>query len=135
MMLLRWAHASAESAAGGGQWACSSSRLLKTGFADLDGEDVLMKIRALPVQSWSYTAEGRVRHIGPMAQDFRAAFGLGSDETTIGVLDAAGVSIAGVKALEARTMKLQAENAALRSALDELSARVAALQGSRSSRP
>ena len=120
---------------GGGQWACSSSRLLKTGFADLDGEEVLAKIRALPVESWSYTAEGAVRHIGPMAQDFRAAFGLGSDDTTIGVLDAAGVSLAGVKALEARTKQLQAENAALRSALDELTARVAALQGLRSSRP
>src|SRR5262245_55894027 len=52
--------------AGGGQWACSSSRLLKTGFADVDGEDVLTKIRAMPVQSWSYKAEGDVRHIGPM---------------------------------------------------------------------
>ena len=114
--------------AGGGQWACSSSRLLKTGIADLDGEDILAKIRALPVQGWSYTAEQGVRHIGPMAQDFRAAFGLGADDTTIGVLDAAGVSLAGVKALEARTKQLQAENAALRSALDDLAARVAVLQ-------
>jgi len=109
--------------AGGGQWACSSSRLLKTGFADVDGEDVLAKIRTLPVQSWSYKAEGDVRHIGPMSQDFRAAFGLGSDDKTIGVLDAAGVSLAGVKALEARTLQLQAEIAALRSALDELNRR------------
>jgi hypothetical protein len=120
---------------GGGQWACSSSRLLKTGFADLDGEEVLTKIRSLPVQSWSYKAEGDVRHIGPMSQDFRAAFGLGSDDTTIGVLDAAGVSLAGVKALETRTLQLQAENAALRSTVDELAKRVAALWGMRSSRP
>jgi hypothetical protein len=121
--------------AGGGQWACSSSRLLKSDFSDLDAEDLLTKIRTLPVQSWSYTAEGSVRHIGPMAQDFRAAFGLGTDDTTIGVLDAAGVSLAGVKALDARTQQLQSENAALRSALDELTARVAALQAGSSRRP
>jgi uncharacterized small protein (DUF1192 family) len=66
-----------------------------------------------------------------MAQDFRAAFGLGSDDATIGVLDAAGVSLAGVKALETRTTKLQAENAALRAELDELRALVVSMVGSR----
>jgi hypothetical protein len=118
-------------AAGGGQWSCSSSRLLKTGFADVDGEEVLSKLRVMPVQSWSYTTEGAARHIGPMAQDFHAAFGLGSNDTTIGVLDAAGVSMAGVKALEARTTQLQSENTALRSAIAELGSRLAALETAR----
>ena len=120
--------------AGGGQWACASSRLLKTDFADVDGEGVLAKLREMPVQSWSYSAEGPARHIGPMSQDFHAAFGLGSDDKTIGVLDAAGVSIVGVKALEARTTQLQQENAQLRSALAGLEARLAAVEGPHRSR-
>ena len=44
----------------------------------------------------------------------RAAIGLGVDDRSIGLLDAAGVNFAGVKALEARTTALQAENAGLR---------------------
>jgi hypothetical protein len=109
--------------AGSGVFACTSSRTLKTGFAPVEGEALLAKVRALPVMTWSYTSEdATVRHLGPFAEDFRAAFGLGTDDRSIGVLDAAGVGIAGVQALEARTTALRDENAALRARLERLEA-------------
>jgi hypothetical protein len=106
--------------AGSGMFACSSSRTTKDDVRVVDGDDVLARLRAVPVTSWSYIGESGVRHMGPFAEDFRAAFGLGVDDTTIGLLDIAGVSLAAVQALDARTQSLQEENAALRAALSEL---------------
>jgi hypothetical protein len=62
--------------------------------------------------------------MGPMAQDFRAAFGLGEDERHIDTIDADGVALAGVQALyrlaqqqEAQLARQQAEISELREAL------------------
>ena len=123
-------------AAGSGVFSCSSSRALKEDFETVDGEDVLARIRAVPVTTWSYTAEGHgVRHMGPFAEDFRAAFGLGTDDTTIGLLDIDGVNFAGVQALERRTSEqaeriraLEAENARLAARGDRMEAELAALR-------
>jgi hypothetical protein len=93
----------------------------KHAFRTLDGEDVLSRIAAMPVTEWSYKAqEPGIRHIGPTAQDFHAAFGLGEDPLRIGTLDADGVALAAVRALEARTRALQEEVEALRLRLDTL---------------
>jgi hypothetical protein len=93
--------------AGSGSWSCSSSRLLKTDFAAVDGEDVLARVRELPVERWSYRTEPGVRHIGTFAEDFHRAFGLGPDAKSIGAIDMDGVNLAAVKALEQRTRDLQ----------------------------
>jgi trimeric autotransporter adhesin len=111
-------------AAGGTAWSCTSSRLEKENFAEVDGEDVLRRLRAVPVTSWNGIAEGaQVRHIGPMAQDWHAAFGLNDDPLTIHQGDLAGVSLAAVQALDGRTRgvpemeerirQLEVENAAV----------------------
>jgi trimeric autotransporter adhesin len=117
-------------APGSGAFACSSSRTLKEGFADVDGEDLLARIRGVPVQTWSYVNEpGGVRHLGPFAEDFRAAFGLGSDQRSIGLLDLGGVNFAAVRALEARTAGLRtaaAEVERLTAEVADLRARQAA---------
>jgi hypothetical protein len=98
--------------AGGSSWNVISDRLHKENFREVDGEDVLARIRGIPVQSWNYIAEGRlVRHIGPMAQDWHAAWGLNDDDKTINSGDFDGVNFAAVKALEARTAELQARTA------------------------
>jgi trimeric autotransporter adhesin len=113
---------------GGGSWVCGSSRTLKENFLAVDGEELLRRVRATPVSSWNYVEEeGRPRHLGPMAEDFHQAFGLGDTPTGIGHLDIAGVTFAGVQALEVRTAEqaeairaLSAENAALRNRLARL---------------
>ncbi len=104
-----------ELAPNGAQWLALSDVRTKHHFRDLDGDDVLRKVAAMPVTEWSYKAQdAAIRHIGPTAQDFHAAFGLGEDPLRIGTLDADGVALAGVKALEARSRQQADEVAALR---------------------
>lgn len=122
--------------ASSGAFACSSSRTFKKNFEAVDGEDVLMRLRRVPVNFWSYREEqGGVRHIGPFAEDFAAAFAVGTDSLSISQLDADGVNMAGVKALDARTERqaqeiqaLRGELAAERQARAELEARIARLE-------
>ncbi|GAP49337.1 tail fiber domain-containing protein [Streptomyces azureus] len=64
-----------------------------------DGYAVLRAVAALPVSTWSYRGEEGVRHLGPMAQDWYAALGLGADDRTIHPIDANGVSVVAVQAL------------------------------------
>ena len=111
--------------AGSGVFACASDRNLKSGFEDLDGEDVLRKVAAIPVTRWRFTDEAAgVTHAGPMAQDFHAAFGLGDSDRMIGYTDINGINMRAIQALELRTRDLQAAQDDVR-ALEE---RVAALE-------
>jgi hypothetical protein len=128
----------------GGVWTDSSDRDLKENFAPVDGQEVLAHLTDLPVTTWNYKAEDpSIRHIGPVAQDFYAAFGLGQDERHIASLDTGGVALAAIQALYEHSQALEAENAALReqvtalrqenaaqqAQIDDLGARVAALEG------
>lgn len=116
----------------GSQWLGLSDANSKHLFRDLHGEDVLGKLARMPIREWSYTAQdASVRHVGPTAQDFRAAFGLGEDPLRIGSMDADGIALAAAKALEARTRALQEENDALRAALDELRREIRDMRGGR----
>jgi hypothetical protein len=118
--------------AGSGVFNCTSSRTTKENFLDVSGEDVLARLRKVPVSTWNYITEGRgVRHLGPMAEDFHREFGLGDSDKAIGVQDLAGVSLAAVKALDERTTELQKkteEVQALRSKVNTLEQRLAALE-------
>jgi hypothetical protein len=108
--------------AGGSSWNVISDRNRKEDFEPLDGEDVLLRLRQVPVTMWRYRDEvdRSVRHIGPMAQDWRSAFDLTADGTIINMSDFDGVNLAAIQALERRTAALNQENAELRRRLDEL---------------
>jgi hypothetical protein len=96
-----------ELAPNGSQWLAVSDVNAKQTFRDLDGEDVLTKLAAMPIRTWSYKAQGdRIRHAGPTAQDFAAAFGLGEDPLRIGTADADGIALRAIQALETRTRQL-----------------------------
>ena len=105
----------------------SSDRFLKTNFSSVNPLMVLERVAAMPMTRWNYKRDViSVQHIGPMAQDFHAAFGLnGSDDTRINAVDANGVAFAAIKGLNA---KLQTENASLLAALAALEARLEALE-------
>jgi autotransporter adhesin len=105
-------------AAGGSSWAVISDRNRKEDFLNVNGEDILARLRLLPVSTWRYRdeADRSTLHIGPMAQDWHRAFGFTTDDRTINMSDFDGVNLAAIKALEARTAALQAENAELRAA-------------------
>ena len=115
-----------------GGFAFSSDRNLKGRFAPLNPQDVLARVAALPVTSWVYTNNVGARHIGPMAQDFHAAFQMnGDDDKHINVGDETGVALAAIQGLnqkleadsqssEAKIQKLEAENTKLKARLDRL---------------
>ncbi|BDI30652.1 hypothetical protein CCAX7_27030 [Capsulimonas corticalis] len=77
-----------------------SDRSMKQDFATVDAHDVLARLVSIPVASWSYHFQNpAIRHIGPMAQDFAAAFGVGENDKHINMVDANGVTIAAIQAL------------------------------------
>lgn len=108
-----------------GAWTNSSDAALKENFSPVDGEDLLLKVMALPIARWNYKADpATVQHIGPTAQDFHAAFGVGNDSVTISTIDPSGVALAAIQALYAQ---LQSENAQLSQQIAELRQMVARL--------
>lgn len=110
----------------------TSDRNAKANFEPVDSRDVLKKLSNLQVTTWDYTNAPGVRHIGPMAQDFKAAYNLGEDDKHIATVDADGVLFASVKALheliqekDATLASLREENAALKMEMAGLRAHVA----------
>jgi hypothetical protein len=93
----------------------------KQDIVPVDHRDVLAKIARLPIAEWSYKDAPGQRHVGPMAQDFHAAFGLGRDNKHIATLDTSGVALAGIQALAE-------ENAMLRDRVEQLESQQAQLQ-------
>ena len=109
----------------------NSDRNAKTGFKAVDGGSVLELVSRLPITSWAFKEDPKQRHIGPMAQDFHAAFGLsGTDDKHINLSDAAGVSLAAIQELNKRLQEKDVRIAALESMNSAFSARLAKLEAS-----
>jgi hypothetical protein len=112
-------------AAGSGSWISMSDRNAKENFRAADASEVLEKVVALPLQTWNYKSQGAsIRHIGPMAQDFKAAFGLGESDTGISNVDADGVAFAAIQGLNQKLEDTRAENMELKLRLKELESAV-----------
>jgi len=106
-----------------------SDRNAKENFLPVQPREMLEKVVALPLSSWNYKADTATRHVGPVAQDFYAAFNVGTDEKHIATVDADGVALAAIQGLnekvetgnqkseirnqrsENRIQKLEVENA------------------------
>lgn len=109
----------------GGAWTNASSRTFKQGFAAINPLDVLNRLLDLPITTWSYTGSTEGLHLGPVAEDFKAAFGLAGDGKSIATVDADGVALAAIQGLN---QKLEAGNARLRRELEVLREDLAALR-------
>lgn len=98
----------------------TSDRNAKENFEPLDATSVLTKVASLPMTQWNYKTDSAQRkHIGPMAQDFHAAFGLnGGDDTHISVIDEGGVALAAIQGLNRKVEDQQSE---LKQKADEIS--------------
>ena len=87
-------------APGGGSFISLSDRNAKENFSEVNSREVLEKVAALPLTTWNYRAQDHaIRHIGPMAQDFHAAFHVGESELGITGTDADGVALAAIQGL------------------------------------
>ena len=117
---------------GSGSWSNLSDRASKTDIVNVDPEHIMTKLASMPVSEWSYIAQGdRVRHLGPMAQDFYTAFGLGEDDKHISTVDEEGVALAAVKALQVELSAKTHEVSDLRAQYAQLAKRVATLENYR----
>jgi hypothetical protein len=116
----------------------SSDRNVKQDIQPVDSRSMLEKVSQLPVATWAYTNDPGTKHLGPMAQDFYAAFGTGVDDRHIAVVDEGGVALAAIQGLNekvesgkqkaetqmdqlaARSQRLETENAELKARLEKL---------------
>jgi hypothetical protein len=116
----------------GGTWTNGSSRTIKENFQSLNPRELLAKISGLPVEGWNYKGTDE-RHIGPVSEDFVAAFDVGTvqngrrDNKYLSPGDVAGVALAGVK-------ELVEENQELRQVIEELQQRITDLENAKTSR-
>ncbi|HOW97073.1 MAG TPA: tail fiber domain-containing protein [Kiritimatiellia bacterium] len=118
--------AGVELTAGAGSWTTLSDRNAKEDFRAVDAREILDRLAELPIATWKYKAQdAAIRHIGPVAQDFRAAFGVGEKPTGITTVDADGVALAAIQGLYE---VVKEENARLRSENDELRQRLSAIE-------
>ena len=109
-------------AANGTSWASVSDRNVKKDFAPVDQRTILEKLAAMPITQWHYTWETSdvTPHIGPMAQDFKAAFYPGTDDKTITTQEADGVALAAIQGLNQKLEEQRAENLELKQRLEKL---------------
>ena len=113
----------------GGTWTNGSSRDFKQGFEPIDKQAVLRKVVELPVTRWQYKGEADdVHHIGPVAQDFRAAFDIGHDERYITTIDADGVALAAIQGLHQIVQEKDCEIGELGSEISNLKSEISELR-------
>ncbi|HRY47976.1 MAG TPA: tail fiber domain-containing protein [Candidatus Paceibacterota bacterium] len=105
-----------------------SDRNAKENFTPVDSREVLEKVAVLPISKWNFKEDATTPHLGPMAQDFHAAFGLGSDDKHIAAVDANGVALAAIQGLnrklEQAVLAKEAQITELTTAVAELKAMV-----------
>jgi hypothetical protein len=106
-----------------GTYSSSSSRDFKEGFAAIDPTDILQRLVAMPIRTWQYKGAATGRHLGPVAEDFKATFGLGYEDRYITTVDEEGVALAAIQGLnekvEAENARLNRENAEVRARLEQ----------------
>ena len=97
----------------GGGWTCASDRNIKRNLEPIDGQLVLSQLAAMPIYHWQPKdgPKSEVRHLGPMAQDFYATFGLGDSDKAIGMQDAEGIALAAIQGLNVKLETKVAEQA------------------------
>jgi hypothetical protein len=110
-----------------GALVTTSDRNAKAGFEPVEGRIVLEKVVSMPISRWHYTNNPITPHVGPMAQDFYAAFGVGLDDRHIATVDADGVALAAIQGLNqkleetrAELKRREGENAELKNRLEKL---------------
>jgi hypothetical protein len=124
-----------------GTYNNTSDRNEKENFTPVEPREVLEKVAGLPITRWNYKHDAATPHLGPVAQDFYAAFGVGPDDKHIATVDESGVALAAIQGLnekvetrsqksEDRIQKLESENLELRRELETLKRAIGSLADS-----
>lgn len=113
----------------GGVWTNASDRVLKENFAPVDNQEILARLAGVSISAWNYKGENpSVRHIGPTAQDFHSAFGVGEDNRHISTVDADGVALAAIQGLYQMVQEKDAQIATLEVQVNTLKQQNATLE-------
>jgi hypothetical protein len=114
---------------GSGSWSTLSAREAKENLMPVNGVTILERLASMPLSTWNYVGqESSVRHMGPMAQEFRSAFGLGEDDQHIDTVDADGVALAALQGVRILLEEKDAQIVSQQRQIVALEARVAALE-------
>jgi hypothetical protein len=111
-----------------GVYGTLSDRNLKTDIQAVDPADVLARVAAMPISTWRFKNHPDNVHLGPMAQDFWAAFGLYEGETSIALNDLSGVALAAIQGLNQQIDGLNRQIEVKDAALQQLLERVSVLE-------
>ena len=111
----------------------NSDRNAKADFAPADTGDVLDRLIQIPIQTWRFKTESKgIKHLGPMAQDFHHAYGLGSTPTAIASVDESGVALAAIQGLNEKVEKevraLRTELASKEASIKDLNSQITELR-------
>ena len=106
----------------------TSDRNAKQDFAPVNPREVLDRVMALPIQTWAFKQDTGTPHIGPMAQDFYAAFHMGTDDRHIATVDADGVALAAIQGLHEIVREKEVEIGAMKKQLAVMQQQIKALQ-------
>jgi len=104
----------------GTNWVNASDRNSKENFTAVDGNELLYQIAQLSITRWNYKGNNQAEHIGPTAQDFKAAFGVGADDKSISTIDPSGIALAAIKALNGKMQELNAKTTQLEDQAQEI---------------
>ncbi len=114
---------------GSGSWSSLSNWDAKANIVPVNADKILASLVELPISTWNYTSQDpSIRHIGPMAQDFYAAFDVGDDDRHISTMDADGVALAAIQGLYVLVKEQGAQIASQQQQITALEARLAALE-------
>jgi hypothetical protein len=113
---------------GAGSWSFTSDRNAKENFKAVNAQAILDKIATLPMTEWNYKGYGD-RHVGPMAQDFHAAFPFNANDKMINSADEAGVSLAAIQGLNQKMEDKDAKIKELESRLEKLEQLISSRKG------
>ena len=121
--------AGVELAPGSGSWSSLSDHEAKENLSMADSYTILSRLSDLPISTWNYTSQDpSIRHIGPMAQDFYDAFGVGKDAKHISTVDADGIALVAIQGLSRMVQERDTQIAAQQKELTQLEARVTLLE-------
>jgi hypothetical protein len=103
----------------------TSDRNAKENFEPISAAEILDKVAGLPVTRWNFKTNDPSQHIGPMAQDFYAAFNVGPDDKHIATVDEGGIALAAIQGLN---QKLEADAKAKDAEISDLKTQLADLK-------
>jgi hypothetical protein len=102
-----------------------STRNIKANFSFVEGKQVLQKLLNVPILIWNYRDQSpSIQHMGPLAEDFFAAFGLGEDQKHINTVDVDGVALVAIQGLHQLVREQEEQIAALEARLAKIEERL-----------